>query len=573
MNSQDLNSTSSKYHDYSDENYDDNKYFNLGLSINSQELITHLYHSFNENDDNYRQKFEDILYAVLDDIQKYKNENERLERAHKSEKEKNDEIMSNMIEEAERQLVFSSEQIKENIYNECERTVASLVSKHNAEVNELQENLKRLHSLEKEYHASKNNETTRIMDLNEKISNLEEEKRKLIESQRELITQTSVLRSEIAILKTTSNEKELDKLKMNVFSVESADLKHEIQMLHQTNRKLNETNDTLLNEINSISSSNQKAKLLKQQQLETVSEKKKMVASTPSYINSKLPSRFFPNRPNFMLSDRMTDDEIDLSDEEIDSGNWTINSDSIDSELNRTNTLSKEIDLCNNNNNIKLGSNLNSIKEIVAKPEKNALPERIFKLCFVGDSAVGKTSFIMRYCMGTFYQSTSATLGVDFHIKVLQNNGKNIALQLWDTCGQERFRSIAVSYFRKADGAVLMYDCTNEKTFLNAREWVQSINYMSDKAVPVILVANKIDLRDELRASGKRVIEYEEGLRLAGEFGSLFFETSIKDGTNVDDSLNDLVGLMNTNQEKEIQSSSNIKLGEKNNPAREKKCC
>lgn len=148
----------------------------------------------------------------------------------------------------------------------------------------------------------------------------------------------------------------------------------------------------------------------------------------------------------------------------------------------------------------------------------------------------------MRYCMGEFYQSTSATLGVDFHIKNLDFEGKNVALQLWDTCGQERFRSIAVSYFRKADGAVLMYDCTNEQTFLNVREWIQSVNYMTDKPVSIILVANKTDLRDEMRNKGVRVVEYDQGLKLAKEFGSLFYETSTKTGKNVEGSLIDLTG-------------------------------
>ncbi len=109
-------------------------------------------------------------------------------------------------------------------------------------------------------------------------------------------------------------------------------------------------------------------------------------------------------------------------------------------------------------------------------------------------------------------------------------------------CGQERFRSIAISYFRKADGAVLMYDCNSEKSFLNVREWIQSINYMSDRSVPIILIANKIDLREKSRSNGKRVISYEEGLKLADNFGSKFFECSTKDGVNIDESLIELCG-------------------------------
>ncbi len=124
----------------------------------------------------------------------------------------------------------------------------------------------------------------------------------------------------------------------------------------------------------------------------------------------------------------------------------------------------------------------------------------------------------------------------------MEYENKTAALQLWDTCGQERFRSIAVSYFRKADGAVLMYDCINEQTFLNVREWIQSVNYMTDKRVSIILIANKIDLREEMRAKGVRVVDHGQGLRLASEFGCLFFEVSTKTGKNVENSLLDLVG-------------------------------
>ena len=88
----------------------------------------------------------------------------------------------------------------------------------------------------------------------------------------------------------------------------------------------------------------------------------------------------------------------------------------------------------------------------------------------------------MKYCKGEFSNATSATLGVDFYMKSLSiDNTKDVQLQLWDTCGQERFRSIAKSYFRRADGVVLMYDVTCEQSFLNVREWIQSINDNSDK--------------------------------------------------------------------------------------------
>lgn len=111
-----------------------------------------------------------------------------------------------------------------------------------------------------------------------------------------------------------------------------------------------------------------------------------------------------------------------------------------------------------------------------------------------------------------------------------------LAINLDFRCGQERFRSIAKSYFRQADGVVLMYDCTCEKSFLNVREWVEIINETSDKRIPIVIIGNKIDLREEIRHNGRFVLK-QEGLKLAQQFQSLFIETSAKDGTNIDESL------------------------------------
>ena len=108
--------------------------------------------------------------------------------------------------------------------------------------------------------------------------------------------------------------------------------------------------------------------------------------------------------------------------------------------------------------------------------EADGPPERTYKVIFIGDASVGKSTFIIRLAKGYFQNRMSATLGIDFHIKTLKINNKNIALQLWDTAGQERFRSITKSYFRKADAIVIMYDVTNESSFLNVREWINAVD-------------------------------------------------------------------------------------------------
>lgn len=157
----------------------------------------------------------------------------------------------------------------------------------------------------------------------------------------------------------------------------------------------------------------------------------------------------------------------------------------------------------------------------------------MYKVVFCGDAAVGKSTLIMRLCKGKFVSNINSTLGVDFQNKQLDLDGKRIAIQLWDTAGQERyeweqrkqsikfffhwnrFRSIAKSYFRRCDGVILVYDSTYERSFLNVREWIDTINESTSKKVSVMIVANKVDLRDQSRREGKRIVEHDDGAKLA----------------------------------------------------------
>lgn len=192
-------------------------------------------------------------------------------------------------------------------------------------------------------------------------------------------------------------------------------------------------------------------------------------------------------------------------------------------------------------------------KEEVMPPVSRE-PERMYKIVLAGDAATGKSSFIMRLCKGKFVSNLSSTLGVDFQTKVLEVDGRTIALQLWDTAGQERFRSIAKSYFRRADGVFLLYDCTYERSFLSIREWQESIGESATKNIPVMLCANKTDLRDSSEKQGRKVVHYEDGQRLAREFDSLFIETSAKDGSNIIEAVTELTRLMRANEDLEVKT-------------------
>jgi Ras-related protein Rab-8A len=124
---------------------------------------------------------------------------------------------------------------------------------------------------------------------------------------------------------------------------------------------------------------------------------------------------------------------------------------------------------------------------------------------------------------------SQTTIGIDFKIKNVDIDGTRIKLQIWDTAGQERFRTITTSYFRGAQGILLVYDVTDRRSFESIRNWISQIQQHADVHVNKILVGNKCDMLDE------KVVSTEEAQKLAKEFGIEFFECSAKNDINVGD--------------------------------------
>lgn len=129
-----------------------------------------------------------------------------------------------------------------------------------------------------------------------------------------------------------------------------------------------------------------------------------------------------------------------------------------------------------------------------------------------------------------FHLPSSLPHSIDFKIKNLELDGKRIKLQIWDTAGQERFRTITTSYFRGAQGILLVYDVTDRRSFESIRNWVGQIQQHADVHVNKILIGNKCDMTPQ------RVVTTEEGQSLANDFGIQFFETSAKNDVNVEKS-------------------------------------
>ncbi|KAM6287787.1 EF-hand calcium-binding domain-containing protein 4B isoform 2-T3 [Spheniscus humboldti] len=137
-------------------------------------------------------------------------------------------------------------------------------------------------------------------------------------------------------------------------------------------------------------------------------------------------------------------------------------------------------------------------KETLSNEERiNSVPDHLFKIIFVGNSSVGKTSFLRRFCEDRFFPGTAATIGVDYNVKTITVDNSQVALQLWDTAGQERYRSITKQFFRKADGVIVMYDITAKDTFTAVKQWLISIEETTGENVPVLLLGNKTDNEKE----------------------------------------------------------------------------
>uniref|UniRef100_A0AAR2J1J4 small monomeric GTPase n=1 Tax=Pygocentrus nattereri TaxID=42514 RepID=A0AAR2J1J4_PYGNA len=121
----------------------------------------------------------------------------------------------------------------------------------------------------------------------------------------------------------------------------------------------------------------------------------------------------------------------------------------------------------------------------------------MFKLLIIGNSSVGKTSFLFRYADDSFTSAFVSTVGIDFKVKTVFRNNKRIKLQIWDTAGQERYRTITTAYYRGAMGFLLMYDITNQDSFNAVQDWATQIKTYSWDNAQVILVGNKCDLEDD----------------------------------------------------------------------------
>ena len=166
------------------------------------------------------------------------------------------------------------------------------------------------------------------------------------------------------------------------------------------------------------------------------------------------------------------------------------------------------------------------------------MSEFIFKVVAIGDGGVGKTSITMQYVYEKFDTKYKATIGVGYAVKKLISGDNKITLSILDTGGQEMFDYIRPFYYKGASGAIIVFDVTRKKTYDHLERWFTDLYKNCGREIPVILVANKIDLADE------RVISTAEGESYALQKDVSFYETSAKTGQNVVDVMAELANLI-----------------------------
>ena len=214
-----------------------------------------------------------------------------------------------------------------------------------------------------------------------------------------------------------------------------------------------------------------------------------------------------------------------------------------------------------------------TIEEVVSPETKE---EFKLKIVVVGDSGVGKTNLIKRFISNEFSENFKATIGVEFMSKTYRINKHLFKVEIWDTAGQERYKSITAVYYKGAKGALLVYDITDKNTFDNIDKWMLEIKDKTSKDIKLMIIGNKIDLKDNREVKNEEAMKKAESLRIP------LMEASALDATNVKEAFCDLLkeiykdmkDNLNTPENKYQNEKKGIDLNTKINSEKKKsKCC
>lgn len=182
--------------------------------------------------------------------------------------------------------------------------------------------------------------------------------------------------------------------------------------------------------------------------------------------------------------------------------------------------------------------------------------EMMAKVILIGDSSVGKTNIMSKYLKDQFMEFSKSTIGVEFSSKTFNVQGHKIKAQIWDTAGQEKYRSMTSTYYKGSKGAFVIYDITRKETFESVDNWINDLKLKGDPNIIVFLIGNKNDLEES------REVAKDEGEEKGRSFQCGFLETSALSGDNIDEAFDLMITEIFNRYKKDIKDEESFKKGD-----------
>uniref|UniRef100_A0A4W5J974 RAS and EF-hand domain containing 2 n=1 Tax=Hucho hucho TaxID=62062 RepID=A0A4W5J974_9TELE len=505
--------------------------------------------------------------------------------------------LTELEEDMQQQLACVEVRVREEEHKRMEGVMAALQRRHENEVADLHTVMDRL--LKSQGESELNSSRQDVDKLQNQISELTQENEQLRTSLFKAQTNISILQVELDKLKNMyadqklQHKRESDELKKMVIEYQS--YSSHIEILQAMNKKLYDSNDGLRSAlVNDVASSKRRLSPNNEIPARRTKPVRQSTLINSEGAHTTVGSRKTTNSHVASWADTYPDSGVSLPmDTTESSGSESDSDDSTETVHHSYSYVPSDIEI----SDVKLEasqatlpvapSKASSIassirRRLSAFPIKQTeadlvntggpeCPGPMYRLVLAGDAGSGKSSFLLRLSLNEFRGDIQTTLGVDFQIKKMLVDGEKTNLQIWDTAGQERFRSIARSYFRKAHGVLLLYDVTSESSFLNVREWMDQIQESTDEQLPMCVIGNKVDLRED-RPEGS-CVSTVDGERLARTYNALFCETSAKEGTNVVEAVLHLAREVKKSVKLRRQSESQVKLSLSSSKKALTNCC
>ncbi|XP_067445831.1 ras and EF-hand domain-containing protein isoform X1 [Thunnus thynnus] len=537
------------------------------------------------------QQYEEIIRSLISQSLDNRRECEQLETSLKRTEEMNNSQLAELEDDIQQQIARTEERARDEEHKKMEGIMSTMQRKHENEVADLHATVDRL--LKSQEDSEFNHSREELVRLNKQTSDLSQENEQLRASLLQAQTNIAILHSELDKLKNmysdqkAQHEREKEDLKGMVMEYQS--YSSQIQILQEMNKKLYDSNDGLRSELASevvaakrrLSPQNEiparRMKPFRQSTLKHGSSEEVSSKSTYSHVASWA-DRYLDSGVSLQMDtaeNSGSDYDSDDSRGSVETVHYSYSYVASDVEISEVKSEaavsvapSKASSVASS---IRRRLSAFSMKPLEADIEETEEPAPMYRLVLAGDAGAGKSSFLLRLTLNEFRGDIQTTLGVDFQMKRMLVDGEKTSLQIWDTAGQERFRSIARSYFRKAHGVLLLYDVTSESSFLNVRAWVDQIQDSAEEKIPMCVIGNKVDLREQLPEGS--CVSSLHGEKLAKAYGALFCETSAKEGTNVVEAVLHLAREVKKNVKLRRQSDSEVRLSQSNPKKTLNSCC